>query len=82
MHARVYVTKWAQGARKQNFGVAVALGGGSPKCQNGACDIAIDLENEAKVQKQNVWCSENVSPPSLKGVNNKTESDPEIVFDA
>ena len=33
-----------------DFGEMVALGGGSPKCQNGACDIDHDIENEVKVQ--------------------------------
>ena len=66
------------------FSVVVALDRGSPKCQNGVCDL--DLENEVKVQRsrnldwpylssqnQNVCSSGHALPTSSTWVNSKRE---------
>ena len=66
-------------------------GGLSKKCQNGACYLDLDVENDVKVhrswhfswphlryfltQNQNVSCSEHALPMSLKSANDRREFD-------
>ena len=46
----MYATKSVQCVRKLIF-VLVVLGGEVRKCQNGICDVDLDLESEGKVQR-------------------------------